>query len=59
MSPLIRRLQKVPAFPLIPFMPMLIAGGLLALSILTFTRVVRLNRAMEVALNTKAGGASA
>ena len=54
-----RRLQKAPAFPLFPFMPMAVAGGLLALSILTFARVVRLSRVMEVALNTKASGASA
>jgi hypothetical protein len=42
-----RRLQKAPAYPLIPFAPLVLAGSVLALEILTFARVVSLTRAVE------------
>jgi hypothetical protein len=59
MSSFTRRLQKAPAFPLFPFVPLAIAGGVLTLSILTFVRVVHLSRAVDNALRTQRGGATA
>ncbi len=54
-----RRLQKAPAFPFFPFVPIMVAGGLLALEILTFARVTSLGRSVEQALRIQGGGATA
>ena len=59
MSSFLRRLQKAPAFPVFPFVPLVMAGSLLTLSLLTFARLVHVSRQLETALRTQRGGATA
>jgi hypothetical protein len=59
MSSFLRRLQKAPAFPLFPFVPLVMAGSLMTLSLLTFARVMQMSRQLETALRTQRGGATA
>jgi hypothetical protein len=54
-----RRLHRAPAFPLFPFVPLVVASGLVALEILTFARLVSLGRSVEQALRIQSGGATA
>jgi len=42
-----RRIREVPFFPLVPFVPLVLVGGLLALSTITMIGVRRLLRSME------------
>jgi hypothetical protein len=58
-SSFMRRLHRAPAFPLFPFVPLVVASGLVALEILTFARLVSLGRSVEQALRIQSGGATA
>jgi hypothetical protein len=43
----IRHITDLPMFPFLPFVPLALFGGLLALSTITLLKVRRLSRAMD------------
>jgi hypothetical protein len=47
MKPMLRRIRNAPFFPIVPFVPMAILGGLIALEAFTFARLRKLARRIE------------
>ena len=44
---MLRRIRNAPFFPIVPFVPMAILGGLIALEAFTFARLRKLARRIE------------
>ncbi len=53
MGSMLKRVRKIPLFPILPFGPLFFAGGLVALEVFTLARVRKLARSVDELLRAQ------
>jgi len=47
MKSILNNLKKIPLFPVIPLVPAMIVGGMVAMSVMTLAKVRRISRSLD------------